>query len=169
LTDAGVLHWQDIIAIVIEYVRILRTADKDKLVQLYDEQTAINSADFQFQSRSSEETYVDDLSNALLRYPSHLVLFSRHCCIEPVFDYEAFGHLIHYFNCDNMRLHLTAALSQQPDSDQPWLSEQWYGTQYRMHSFVDSFEGFLGNQAVCNFQAFLEVHATVQLYHYTRS
>ncbi len=144
---------------MLDYMRIMRGAEEEKLKQLYEEQTAIDTADFQFQSRQTEETYVDKLSNSLLLYPAPLVLYARQCCIEPVFDYTAFATLLRYFNCSNMRVHVTAPLSQQPEPSQPWLSAPWYGTQYRVSSLTDSFEACLGMKAATDgdLQAALEV------------
>jgi secreted Zn-dependent insulinase-like peptidase len=159
LTDAGVQKWEDAVALVLQYMRLMRDAEQGKLKQLYDEQTAIDTADFQFQSRQTEETYVDKLSNSLLLYPANLVLYARQCCVEPVFDCAMLSQLLQYFTCSNMRLHVTAPLSQQPDASLPWLSAPWYGTQYRVASIIDSFEAFLGAKAATDddLQASLEV------------
>lgn len=159
LTDAGVQRWEDAVALVLDYLRTMRNAEEDKLRQLYDEQTAIDSADFQFQSRQTEETYADKLSNALLLYPADLVLCARNCCVEPIFDYGVFKQLLEYFNCGNMRVHVTAPLSQQPDPHLPWLRAPWYGTQYRVSSLIDSFELCLGAKLATDndLQAALEV------------
>ena len=97
---------------------------------MYDEQTAIDTADFQYQSRQAEETYVDKLSNALLLHPAHLVLYARLCCVEPVFDFPQFSLLLQYFTCSNMRVHFTAPLSQHPDPSLPWLTAPWHATPY---------------------------------------
>ena len=164
LTDAGVRHWEHAVALVIEYMRIMRHASEGKLTQLYDEQTAIDAADFQFQSRQGEETYVDKLSNALLLYPPNLVLYGRQCCVEPVFDYAVFSQLLQHFNCGNMRVHVTAPLAQQPDPDLPWLSAPWYGTLYRVSPLTDSFAASLGATLASDgdLQAALEVAASTR-------
>jgi secreted Zn-dependent insulinase-like peptidase len=126
LTDAGAQHWELAVALVLRYMHIMRNTPLDKLVALYDEQTAIDTADFQYQSRQTEETYVDKLSNALFLHPAHLVLYARLCCVEPVFDFSQFSLLLQYFTCSNMRVHFTAPLSQQPDPSLPWLSAPWH-------------------------------------------
>jgi insulysin len=169
LTDAGLPHWEDVVALVLHYMRIMRLTGTDKLTQLYDEQTAIDAADFQFQSRQTEETYVDKISNSLLQYPANLVLYGRLCCVEPVFDYDVFSQLLQYFSSSNMRIHVTAPLSQQPSPDLPWLTAPWYGTQYRVSSLADSFAEYLGTAVTSDgdLQAVLEVRPSASSYHFS--
>ncbi len=171
LTDAGVPRWGDIVALVVYYMQLMSMAGEDKLVQLYDEQTAIDTADFQFQSRQSEETYVDKISNSLLQYPPDLVLYGRLCCIEPVFDYAMFSQLLLYFCCSNMRVHLSAPLSQQPYPEQPWLTAPWYGTQYRVSSIADSLAECFGETLTSDsdVRAVLQVGASASQKFHVRS
>ena len=136
LTTEGINHWREIIHLLHRYLQIMSTAEQSVCASLFAESILIEDASFKFQEKQSGETIVQSASTGMLEYPPEFCHCAPTCILEKDFRFDHWQRWLSFL-CDpakNMRVHVVATKEAHEEDAQcelEWLSERWYGTEYR--------------------------------------
>ncbi len=139
LSDEGVKHWDEVLALVFEAVHVAARGVKK---ETFEDLTKQQSLAFEFADVSSPDDYAVTLSsNAQLYWPPKDLL--RGPAIASFYDRDLVLKLLGMMQPANMLVMLTSSSLTKPDK---WevqgmsvkgerLTEKWYGTQYQELAF----------------------------------
>jgi insulysin len=141
VTEDGVANWQKIIAMVFEYIRLIRESDMATRNRIRDEVAAVEEVNFKFKTRIEEERFVEQIACNQLRYPAEFALCGPDLLFEPL-DESGLAKVEHYLTkClvpTNVRVHLICPKDKQPRQDVEWQLEQWYQTEFAVSELSQS-------------------------------
>ncbi|GGO82751.1 peptidase M16 [Marinobacterium nitratireducens] len=128
LTEAGMTHYQEVVALFFSYIRLLRQDGID--AGLYDEERRLAETRFRFAEPGDPSHYVRRLSRALQEYPvEHAVDANFHFS---AFDGDLIRRFLEPVRPDNM---LLSRQARNLDTDQ---LDPWYQAGYRLMPLTDA-------------------------------
>ena len=147
LTEQGVPRWQDVIASIFRYLKLLALSDFATRSRLRGEAATLQDLNFRFRSKEREDAYTEGIAYALYSYPPEDVLCATELYFDP-FDSCVSDRvddiLARCLSPDNMRLHLICPEAEIPstflaadrdgaqveDGEGLWRTEPWYGVRH---------------------------------------
>lgn len=146
LTEEGFQNYRSVLLIITKYLSLLRSSTFDAFHQ--KELVDLATTRFRFQEKRRPDDYATRIAEHMARpYPKELLL----CASQLVWDWshpgaegDTAGKIQEYlesFRLQNGRVFLMAKkedLETLPSNAQ-WESEPWYGTEYKVERFDDTF------------------------------
>mmetsp|Transcript_7733 Transcript_7733/g.17704 ORF Transcript_7733/g.17704 Transcript_7733/m.17704 type:complete len:1005 (-) Transcript_7733:1461-4475(-) len=133
LLEQGLPNYLEIVSLVFQYLLVcFRKAAHSDRDRIRDEMQHIEEMNFRYRSKVREDQYTEQLACNLTRYAEEDAICGPDLFFEPM-DQAVVDELVDkYFHPSNMRLHLIAPESEQPDipADAKWEEEFWYKTRY---------------------------------------
>ncbi|NVK43341.1 MAG: insulinase family protein [Oceanospirillaceae bacterium] len=128
LTEAGMAHYQEVVALFFSYIRLLRQDGID--AGLYDEERRLADMRFRFAEPGEPSHYVRRLSRAMQEYPVQHAVDANY--YFSAFDAALVRRFLEPVRPDNM---LLSRQAQNLDTDR---QDPWYQTDYRITSLTDA-------------------------------
>lgn len=123
LTEEGLLHVEDIILRIFQYLQMLRREGPQAWI--WRENQRLEEIAFKFMEKTPPSTFTHFLASELQRYPPQLVLKGPWVSME--YDAELIQNLLNHLTAHNFRAFLSTAQGPDEAKAQP---ERWYGTLY---------------------------------------
>lgn len=131
LTDSGLEHALDVVGVLYQYVKMLRTTGPQKWV--FDELQAMGMMEFRFAEEESADQYVVRLASNMHIYREEHTIYGDYAFEE--WDPELVADLIDRVNPYNMRLDL---VTKNFDKNSPGIQyEPWFEVPYTVEKLSD--------------------------------
>ncbi|KAG0572112.1 hypothetical protein KC19_VG069600 [Ceratodon purpureus] len=131
LTDSGIEHVLDVVEMLFQYVKMLRTTGPQKWV--FDELQAMGMMEFRFAEEESADQYVVRLASNMHLYSEEHTIYGDYAFEE--WDPELVADLIDRVNPYNMRLDL---VTKNFDKTSPGVQyEPWFEVPYTVETVPD--------------------------------
>ncbi|KAI7866288.1 Metalloenzyme, LuxS/M16 peptidase-like protein [Spinellus fusiger] len=140
LTEDGLLHYQDVIIAVFNYIKLLKESGVQK--SIFDEVQSLASLAFRFKEKSPASQYASRLAGLMQHgYPCHSILSGPSLMRE--FNPELIHENLDWLRPDNFRSIIAA--QSPPDNIEFTQKERWYETEYEVRDFNEGLKEALNN------------------------
>uniref|UniRef100_A0A4X2LTN1 Insulin degrading enzyme n=1 Tax=Vombatus ursinus TaxID=29139 RepID=A0A4X2LTN1_VOMUR len=129
LTEEGLLHVEDIILHMFQYIQKLRTEGPQEWV--FQECKDLNAVAFRFKDKERPRGYTSKIAGILHYYPLEEVLAAEYLLEE--FRPDLIEMVLDKLRPENVRVAIVSK-SFEGQTDQ---TEEWYGTQYKQEAIPD--------------------------------
>lgn len=134
LSEEGLHHVDEIIAIVYQYLLLISKASDEELLKVCEEVRDVSSMNFQFKSKEQPFNYCSSLAGNMGLYPPEEILTGPHLYKE--FDLNLIREMVGRLLTPNLRVDVLSH-SFQGTTD---CKERWYGTEYSVSPFSEALQ-----------------------------
>ncbi|EWM30042.1 insulin-degrading enzyme [Nannochloropsis gaditana] len=133
LTQAGMEHIEEIVGLVYQYLKLLRSSPVDRKV--FEELKTMSEIKFLFREKENAVDFASGISSMMHEYPPENILWGPYALD---WDEQAVRDYLSLLTPERMHLTVVSKAFEEEAQKEAWAKEKWYGTLHKLEKLPEA-------------------------------